>query len=83
MTKIKGYEPLDYRSFPNAPSFAKVKDDWETPPAVFKQAQMEFGGFELDPAANPENKLCKERSGRSGTGLVWSGLAQPSLQSMG
>jgi phage N-6-adenine-methyltransferase len=77
MTKIKGYEPLDYRSFPNAPSFAKVKDDWETPPAVFKQAQMEFGGFELDPAANPENKLCKRYfslvNDQDGLELAWYG----------
>jgi site-specific DNA-methyltransferase (adenine-specific) len=57
--------------------FGEVKDEWETPPEVFKPLVMEFGGFELDPAANDHNSLGKRHydlaDGSDGLALAWYG----------
>jgi len=58
-------------------SFFKVKDDWETPPDLFNQLSTEFGGFDLDPAANTLNHLTDAfyslEYGDDGLRLAWYG----------
>ena len=57
------------------PSPKVIKDDWETPPDLFKQLEMEFGRFNLDPCANSLNTMCVKYYDESddGLGLAWYG----------
>lgn len=38
--------------------FSSKSNDWRTPPWLFKQLDAEFGGFDLDAAADKESALC-------------------------
>lgn len=64
-------ESLDQREnrWGGGKPFGKVKNDWETPPDIFKRLVMEFGGFDLDPAANSSNKMCNRYFDKSDDGL--------------
>lgn len=53
------------------------RQDWPTPPALFRELDAEFG-FTLDAAATPENALCgsflteeDDALSRAWTGVVW------------
>ena len=50
-------------------------DEWPTPPDVFSQLAREFGPFDLDPCATPENAKCPRYFTRADNGLAqhWAG----------
>lgn len=50
-------------------------DDWPTDPVVFAELAAEFGGFDLDPCASPENAKCGRYFTRNDDGLAqeWTG----------
>jgi len=52
-----------------------VRDDWETPPWLFKQLDDEFH-FTLDAAANDENHKCRKYFTPKDDSLVqnWGGV---------
>jgi phage N-6-adenine-methyltransferase len=39
--------------------FSSKSNDWRTPPWLFDQLDIEFGGFHLDAAADNDNALCQ------------------------
>lgn len=50
-------------------------DEWATEPTVFAALQAEFGPFDLDPCATPQNAKCERYFTRADDGLIqdWSG----------
>lgn len=50
-------------------------DNWSTDPAVFAKLAQEFGPFDLDPCATPENAKCPRFFTREDDGLAqhWAG----------
>ncbi len=66
--------------------FSSDSGEWETPDWLFRRLEADFGTFELDAAANPENAKCPhffaqgapEIAGCLGDGLTssWAGHGQ-------
>ena len=53
-------------------NFGEVKDEWETPPWLFKELN-EYHKFTLDPACTRDNQLIKDRPIRDGLAISWRG----------
>src|SRR5215217_4831933 len=55
--------------------FSSATPEWPTPPDVFEALDAEFGPFDLDPCATPENAKCKRYFTLSDDGLAqdWTG----------
>lgn len=55
--------------------FSSVKHDWSTPWDFFKAQEAEFGPFDLDVCATPENAKCSRFYTREQNGLAqpWTG----------
>src|SRR5439155_3111271 len=51
------------------------RDDWPTPPAFFREQEAQFGPFDLDPCATPDNAKCARYFTREDDGLdqEWTG----------
>jgi len=54
----------------------KSRDDWETPDPLIDALRREFGDFDLDPCATPENRKADHFFG-PGSRLFEDGLAAP------
>lgn len=50
--------------------FSSATGEWETPQDVFDDLNAEFGPFDLDPCATPENAKCKNYYTSENNGLV-------------
>ncbi len=50
-------------------------DEWATPPATFQKLEAEYGPFDLDPCATPDNAKCARYFTREDDGLSqqWTG----------
>ena len=55
--------------------FSSATGEWETPQDVFDELDREFGGFDLDPCATPENAKCVNYYTKESDGLTqhWFG----------
>lgn len=55
--------------------FSSARDDWSTPWDFFRSLDAEFGPFDLDVCATPENAKCAEFYTREQNGLdqPWTG----------
>lgn len=51
--------------------FKKVRDEWETPPDLYRTLNREFK-FTLDPASTPENVLVG-KAPKDGLAMSWAG----------
>ncbi len=59
----------------NRSLFSSATGEWETPQEVFDALALEFGGFDLDPCATPENAKCPNFYTQENDGLLqpWRG----------
>ncbi|KKN24265.1 hypothetical protein LCGC14_0896580 [marine sediment metagenome] len=59
----------------NRSLFSSATGEWETPQDVFDALDAEFGGFDLDPCATPENAKCSNYYTQEEDGLAkpWRG----------
>jgi phage N-6-adenine-methyltransferase len=55
--------------------FSSKTDEWATPQDLFDELEAEFGPFDLDPAATPDNAKCARYFTRADDGLAqeWTG----------
>ncbi|KKK96190.1 hypothetical protein LCGC14_2665220 [marine sediment metagenome] len=59
----------------NRSLFSSASGEWETPQGVFDALNAEFGPFDLDPCATPENAKCPNFYTQESDGLLqpWRG----------
>lgn len=68
-------EALSVPSSSASVHFSSATDEWPTPQEFFDRIAAEFGPFDLDACATPENAKCQRYFTRSENGLVqaWTG----------
>lgn len=56
---VQGQKGLTMKRNVVAIDKSRTQSNWETPPAVFKKLNEDFGPFDIDLTANDRNHLCK------------------------
>lgn len=51
--------------------YSSKSDEWSTPPDFFAKVEAEFGPFDLDPCATPENAKAPKFYTKEDDGLKW------------